>query len=528
MVRTSVAAVGVAALLLPFCSADLYSKSSPVLQLNEKRYFSDIASSNYTSNLQPAYEKAAKTLAGLAKVAAVNCDEDVNKGFCGSMGVQGFPTLKIVKPGKKAGRPFVEDYQGPRTAKGIVDAVKDKITNHVKRLQDSTIDAWIDTDKSQPKAILFTEKGTTSALLKALAIDFLGSISVAQVRDKEAATCEKYGVTSFPTLVLLPGGDAEPVVFKGKFEKPMMLNFLSQAATPNPDPAPKKAKSKPVNNAKAASDSSKLSKASASHRSADADSARASQTSETVISPEDSPNPIVDQGAQKPIDLKQAERTLELMPPLFGDDAIKSACLTRKSGTCVLLFNPADPSGDDTVKAMIALTGLTKIWNKLAARGKTFHFYNVVQSGEVRTQLGLKNEFAILAVNGKKGWLKRLDLKGEEDVGISPLEAWIDALRMGEGKKESLPEGVLIDAPPSEDAATTAPAEPVAEQSPDTAATAAAPATEDATRPSAGGEAADAEPTADEIQNESEFEDFLNDMMKEYEANGEQKGHDEL
>ena len=36
----------------------------------------------------------------MAKVAAINCDEESNKPFCGSMGVQGFPTLKIVKPGK--------------------------------------------------------------------------------------------------------------------------------------------------------------------------------------------------------------------------------------------------------------------------------------------------------------------------------------------------------------------------------------------------------------------------------------------
>ena len=43
------------------------------------------------------------------------------------MGVQGFPTLKIVRPGKKPGRPIVDAYEGPRTAKGIVEAVKDKV-----------------------------------------------------------------------------------------------------------------------------------------------------------------------------------------------------------------------------------------------------------------------------------------------------------------------------------------------------------------------------------------------------------------
>ena len=91
----------------------------------------------HCKNLKPAYEKAAQSLAGIAKVAAVNCDEEVNKPFCGQMGVQGFPTLKIVRPGKKPGRPIVDAYEGPRTAKGIVEAVKDKVPNIVKKTSDA-------------------------------------------------------------------------------------------------------------------------------------------------------------------------------------------------------------------------------------------------------------------------------------------------------------------------------------------------------------------------------------------------------
>ncbi|KAF2154628.1 thioredoxin-domain-containing protein [Myriangium duriaei CBS 260.36] len=529
MVRTSISAVGVAAMLLPFCAADLYARNSPVIQLDHKKYLSDIAASNHTSivefyapwcghckNLQPAYEKAARSLAGLAKVAAVNCDEESNKAFCGSMGVQGFPTLKIVKPGKKAGRPFVEDYQGPRTAKDIVGAVKDKITNHVKRLQDSTIDAWVDEDKDKPKAILFTDKGTTSALIKALAIDFLGGISIGQVRDKEKATCEKYGVTKFPSLVLLPAGGAEPITFRGlKMEKPLLYNFLSQAATPNPDPAPKKVKTKSssTKKAKAASDSSKLSKASAAHRSEDSSSSAATQTSETVISPEDSPNPIVE--GQKPINLNDAEPAINFISPIFNDDMLRTSCLTRLSGTCILLVNPIDPPEEENVKSMLALTSLTKIYNRLAARGKTFKFFNVVDAPSVKTQLGIEKELAILAINAKKGWIKRLPLSGGESASPGSLEDWVDALRMGEGKKETLPEGLVSDEVPKPEEA--APAQPQAEQSPETAASE--------------GVAEEAKPTAatDEAQ-EKEFDDLLKEMGKEFEASAGQKkeGHDEL
>lgn len=49
MVRAPLSAFGVAALLLPFCSAGLYNKNSPVIQVDPKKYQSEIAASNYTS-----------------------------------------------------------------------------------------------------------------------------------------------------------------------------------------------------------------------------------------------------------------------------------------------------------------------------------------------------------------------------------------------------------------------------------------------------------------------------------------------
>ena len=154
----------------------------------------------HCKNLQPAYEKAAKNLAGLAKVAAVDCDDDSNKAFCGGFGVQGFPTLKIIKPGATPGKPIVEDYQGPRTAKGIVDAVIDKMPNHVKRVDDKTLESWLAEANDTAKAILFTDKGKTSALLKSVAIEYKGSIRVAQIRntDKEKASLELFGSRNSP------------------------------------------------------------------------------------------------------------------------------------------------------------------------------------------------------------------------------------------------------------------------------------------------------------------------------------------
>ncbi|KAJ5654639.1 PDI related protein A [Penicillium lividum] len=417
---------------LPANADGIYTKKSPVLQLNQKTYGSLIANSNHTSivefyapwcghcqSLKPAYEKAAQNLNGLAKVAAINCDEDENKPFCGQMGVQGFPTLKIVTPSKKPGKPRVEDYQGPRTAKGIVDAVVDRIPNHVKRATDKDLDNWLAQNEQRPKAILFTEKGTTSSLIRALAIDFLGAIDVAQVRNKETSSVEKFGVEQFPTLVVVPGGDAEPTVYDGELKKQPIIEFLSQFAEPNPDatgkaaPANSKPKPKP----------------------------KTKPTSVAEDAGEPTPTPET-----KPVEVPVAPPA----PTLATPESLGAACLEPKSKTCVLALLPATGEEDAlSSTATDALSSLAEISHKHSLRGvDIFPVYAVPEtntaSKTLRTALGLdgSDEVELIAINARRGWWRRYSAEGE--FGITPVESWIDAIRLGEGAKEKLPEGIVV------------------------------------------------------------------------------------
>jgi len=152
--------------------------------------------------------------------------------------------LKIVRPSKRPGKPTVEDYNGARTAKALVDAVVEKIPNHVKKVTDKSFQTWLKESNETAKAILFTEKGTTSALLRALAIDYLGSVHFAQIRNKETQAVESFGIETYPTFVILPGGDKDPLPYDGELKKEPMSEFLKQVATPNPDPAPEAPKKK--------------------------------------------------------------------------------------------------------------------------------------------------------------------------------------------------------------------------------------------------------------------------------------------
>ncbi|KAK4129116.1 thioredoxin-domain-containing protein [Parathielavia appendiculata] len=422
---------------LPGAQAGLYTRKSPVLQVDAKDYDRLIAKSNYTSivefyapwcghcqNLKPAYEKAAKNLEGLAKVAAVNCDDDANKSFCGSMGVQGFPTLKIVRPKKGGGKPMVQDYQGPRTASAIVEAVVQQINNYVVKVEDKSLDNFL-ADKEMPKAILFTEKGATSALLKSIAIDFSGVITIGQARNKETKAVETFDVKKFPTLVLLPGGEAPAIVYDGELKKDAIVQFLSQAGQPNPDsPAKGDGKQKEKKNSKS-TDKSSSAKAKPKTTSSKTSSATTGSKTETTATQE---APVI------------VETALPI-PSINTPEKLIKECFTEKSHTCVLAF----VSSTENEKVRKALESLSQLAFKHAqSKRQLFPFYEVPLSNEgaapILKALDLTGDVEIVAVNSRRGWWRHYD---GADFGHESVESWIDAIRLSEGVKKKLPEGIV-------------------------------------------------------------------------------------
>jgi protein disulfide-isomerase A6 len=350
--------------------------------------------------------------------------------------------LKIVKPGSKPGKPVVEDYQGPRTAKGIVDAVVDKIPNHVKRVDDKTLEGWLADSNDTAKAILFTDKGKTSALLKSIAIDFKGSIHVAQIRntDKEKASLELFGITKFPTLILLPGGkEAEGIVYDGEMKKEAMVAFLSQAAAPNPDPAPAKVK---------LPKSKKPAKAKEATKSAEG----AATATEEVLEEEATESPSPEVETEKPIVLPEPAPPIDI---LDSEKELHIVCLGAKTGTCILVLLPNSP--DEVGAAAVGSFSEVAHRHKLHQR-KLFPFYVLPEKNggyaQLKGALGLGNDLEIIAVNGRRGWWKKLPSDGTiaaKDVTEEAIENWVDAIRLGEGAKEKLPEGLIPEDEPVEE-----------------------------------------------------------------------------
>jgi protein disulfide-isomerase A6 len=80
----------------------------------------------HCKNLAPEWVKVAKALKGVARVGAVNMDNEQSVGA--PYGIKGFPTIKIFGANKNS----PQDYNGGRTAQAIVDDALSQLRSMVK------------------------------------------------------------------------------------------------------------------------------------------------------------------------------------------------------------------------------------------------------------------------------------------------------------------------------------------------------------------------------------------------------------
>ena len=315
---------------------------------------------------------------------------------------------------------------GERSAKAIAEAVAARIPNHVQKLTSKNLDEWLSDNSHLPRAILFTNKGKTSALLRSLAIDFYGRVKVGQIRDKESEAVAKFGVKGFPTLIVKTAEDnigEMSLTYKGELKKKPMHEFLSKIAQGTD-------LSTVLKNAEKQQESTK---------SADG-GATSSPSSSSSASEETKPSQAA---------TTQAWEINSLVTP----EALDAACLTPKSGTCVLVLLPgqADAKAELPAPAKEALSSLDEITNKHSKRqSKLFPIYSVPVTnsrGEtLRDRLGLSANEAgpqLVALNAKRGWWRKYD--GEGGFGVAAVDSWVDSVKLGEVSKERLPRGIVAE-----------------------------------------------------------------------------------
>jgi len=171
------------------------------------------------ANILEEYNKAAKSLKGMAKVAAINCDDGTNLKFCKA-------------EGKDADTPFVVIYPvnpQPSYVLPITDVGKvhkrliKSIPDHSKVITAAIHDEWITTSPSQPKILLFSDKPAAPAIFKALSSEtvFRRSLNFGFVPKTEESLAAKYKITKFPAFLQVRGSKAEILEhYKGEMNFP--------------------------------------------------------------------------------------------------------------------------------------------------------------------------------------------------------------------------------------------------------------------------------------------------------------------
>eukprot|EP00993_Chasmostoma_nieuportense_P000866 NODE_1796_length_1377_cov_80.897600_g1704_i0.p1 GENE.NODE_1796_length_1377_cov_80.897600_g1704_i0~~NODE_1796_length_1377_cov_80.897600_g1704_i0.p1 ORF type:complete len:408 (+),score=100.32 NODE_1796_length_1377_cov_80.897600_g1704_i0:55-1278(+) len=116
-------------LFLAHACLALYSKNGPVTLLTSKTFQNEVTNGDqvwlieffapwcgHCKSLVPEWEKAAKALKGIVKVAAVDATTD--QSLAGQYSIQGFPTILVFGSSRTTPQP----YNGGRTAEAIVEA----------------------------------------------------------------------------------------------------------------------------------------------------------------------------------------------------------------------------------------------------------------------------------------------------------------------------------------------------------------------------------------------------------------------
>lgn len=123
----------------------LYGPSTNVIELTESNFDKLVTKGDeiwiveffapwcgHCQSFASEYKKAATQLKGVVKVGAINADDE--KGLASRFSIRGFPTVKIFSSNKY--KP--DDYNGARTAQGLVDAALAAIKSKVKGTSSSS------------------------------------------------------------------------------------------------------------------------------------------------------------------------------------------------------------------------------------------------------------------------------------------------------------------------------------------------------------------------------------------------------
>jgi len=159
------------------------------------------------------YNEVAKELKGMARVAAISCDDW--PVFCEKNSVKKTPSVMIYPTNP------IPAYlwEGKMEQKAIAGRLAKSIPDNTVSLTKDNVDGFLTTDPTKPKVFLFSNKKAPPTILKALSSEtvFRRTVKFGFIKEDEADIVKRFKVTKFPTFMMQRGAKAEVKdTFKGE------------------------------------------------------------------------------------------------------------------------------------------------------------------------------------------------------------------------------------------------------------------------------------------------------------------------
>jgi len=151
------------------------------------------------------YNEVAKELKGMAKIVAINCE--AYPVFCKDHDMQETPGVKLYPLNPMPAYKFTGEMKSSK----LVKTISKLIPSYVTELKSDAADAFLVSDPSKPKVLLFSDKPKVPTILKALSSDsvFRRSIKFAFVSNTEEDIVKKLKIKKFPTFITVRGTKSE-------------------------------------------------------------------------------------------------------------------------------------------------------------------------------------------------------------------------------------------------------------------------------------------------------------------------------
>lgn len=153
--------------------------------------------------------------------------------------IKGTPTIRLFKPKTKKNRynrkKIVLDYNGERKKKDMKRFVEANIPNFLEKVHDlKGLEKFqLKANKyGLPQALVFSKKGTTSALLKYASAEYRRRLLIGEVKmtKKNKAVMDKFSVDGAKTAIVVVKGDEVVPYTKNGFSFHKVVNFLGKHA----------------------------------------------------------------------------------------------------------------------------------------------------------------------------------------------------------------------------------------------------------------------------------------------------------